>query len=429
MTVVRRSNVIKACEWEISDKGRKKMKTQNNKPTNQQKSRNSVTLASPVFNVMAIFIVVLFCSSIFAEADESAVSASKKKSADDFNDEISLKVQKLNERLKKIADLAMHENLDLLTEKQRNRIEKDLERSNRANEKLKKSKGFKEIGKKHKFKPDKSQNNQVNFYMTEADDDDDYDPNALGDFSAMIDDLNEILVEAEEELQWHADVKGKQLEVMRLMANGLPYAQPYYDLKVSMDWSPLGHTVYGVYEVLKFASITADGLYDIATCPTRQTAFGMNASTAGTVFAIARMVCDLLAEAAYIGLYVNEAFVVDNEQECILQIGREHYQMIADINSINGQVVSIQADANSLGSSVDLLLGQMEDMNKDIGKIETKVTQIDINVNTLTRKVVALNTQMNARFDAMTELMNQRFDYIEQLLCTPHGARPKLPKE
>lgn len=69
------------------------METQNNKPSNQQKSRNSLTLASQVFKVMAIFIVVMSCSSIFAETyevtedgqyylieeDQYAVSASKKR--------------------------------------------------------------------------------------------------------------------------------------------------------------------------------------------------------------------------------------------------------------------------------------------------------------------------------------------------------------
>lgn len=341
-------------------------------------------------------------------------------------------MEELNGRLKKIADLAMDENLNLLTEKQRARIAKDLKRSNKANKKLKKDKGYKEVGKKHKFKPDKSQNNQVDLYVTEAADDNDendYDPNALGDFSAMIDDLNEILDEAEEELQYHADVRAKQQEVMQLMENGLPYAQAYYDLKVSMDWSPLGHAVYGIYEVLQLASIACDGVYDFATCTTRQTVFGMNASTAGTVFAIANTICELLAEGAKIGIYANETIVEDKEQECMLQIGREHYQMIAAIDSINGQVISIQADANSLGNGVDLLIDQMVTVNADIGEIKTKVTQIDENVITLTGDVQALKTHMDDRFDALTELMNQRFDYVEILLRTPHGARPKLPKD
>ncbi len=425
------------------------MNTQNNKLITNPQSRYPVMFSLPTVGFIAIMVTMLsFCSSVSAETYEviedgqvylvetwEVVAAAKKpKTPDELDVEIGEKMEKLNKRLNKLTEIAMDENLNLLTEKQQKHLEKQVERSNRANERLKNSKAFKEMGKKHKFKEDKSNQSGQDFYPdyyveAVAADDDDYDANTLEDLSAMLDDMNSVMDETEEGLSTLVEVQELKQEVAMLIAAGMDPAEPYIKLQELLNKSTTTDIVYGVVKAAKMGAVISRGIHDFMSCITHQTSFGFNASSASAGFAALAGALDLLAEGLEIWVDYDEAQLSEAGYKCIVQIGKEHAQMMGDINDINGQVVSIQADANSLGDSVDLLIGQMQITDQKVDNLIVTTDLIDEKVDVLTNKVDAMNAQMNERFDAITAMLNLRFAYIEQLLCTPHGQRPDLPKK
>ncbi len=419
------------------------MNTQNNKLITNPQSRCPVMFSLPTVVFIAVMVTMLsFCSSVSAEIYEViedgqvylvetwevAVAAKKPKTPDELDVEIGEKMGKLNKRLNKLTDIAMDEKLNLLTEKQQKHLEKQVERSNRANEKLKKSKAFKEMGKKHKFK-DKSNQSEQGFYVEAVAAEDDYDANTLEDLSAMLDDMNSVMDETEEGLSTLVEVQELKQEVAMLIAAGINPAEPYNKLQQLLNKTTTTDIVYGIVKAAKIGAIISRGIHDFMSCITHQTSFGFNASTASAGFAALAGALDLIAEGLEIWVDYDEAQLSGAGYRCIVQIGKEHAQMMGDINDINGQVVSIQSDANSLGDSVDLLLDQMEITDKKVDKLIVTTDLIDEKVDVLTNKVDAMNAQMNERFDAITAMLNLRFAYIEQLLCTPHGQRPDLPKK
>ena len=120
--------------------------------------------------------------------------------------------------------------------------------------------------------------------------------------------------------------------------------------------------------------------------------------------------------------------MAEKSYQCITEMGYEHAQMSGDLKGINGQMVQIQADANSMGDGIGVLLGQMTTMDGKINGLITTTDRIETKIDTLTTKVDAMNAQMNMRFNAMEAMLIKRLDNVDQLLCTPHGVRPKLPK-
>lgn len=113
----------------------------------------------------------------------------------------------------------------------------------------------------------------------------------------------------------------------------------------------------------------------------------------------------------------------------LAEIDTEHTQIINKINNISGQVANVQTDADSLGIEINALSGKMDVMDDKINGLHQKTDVIDEKIEVLTAKVDAMNEQMNARFDALETKMDQRLDYIVELLCTPQGLRPDFPKK
>lgn len=424
------------------------MNTQNNKLITNPQSRYPVMFSLPTVGFIALMVTMLsFCSSVSAEiyeviedgqvylveTEEVLVAEKKPKTPDELDVEIGEKMEKLNKRLNDLADIAMDEKLDLLTEKQKKHLEKQVERSNRANERLKKSKAFKEMGKKHKFKKDKSEQSEPDFYpefYAEAvAEDDDYDANALEDLSAMIDDMNSVMDETEEGLSTLAYIQELKQEVAMLMAAGMDPAEPYNKLQELLNKSTETAIVYGIVKAAKMGAIISRTIYESASCITKQTSFGFNASTVGAGFAALAGALDLLAEGLQIWVDVNEAQLSDAGYKCIIQIGKEHAQMMSDIEDINGVVLSVQSDANALSSDLYVLINDVNEVDGKVDRLLIKANTIDTKVDALSKDVADMNQQMNERFDAMTALLNQRLEYIEQLLCTPQGKRPDFPNK
>jgi len=404
------------------------MKTQNT-PLN-----HCISSTLPVM-IMTLILLTPLCSAEIYEIVEDGqvylvevideyVAAPKPKTPDELDTEIAEKMQHLNQRLNEVTDTAMNEKLKLFTDKQKEHLEREIGRANKANERLKKSKAFKEMGKKHKFKEDKSNPAPVEAYYdaAPASDDDDYDPNSLEDLSGMIDDMELLLDQTEDELFNIIEVETLKEQIAMMEATGLDPAEPYKELQRLMGKSPVTTGFYVAVKVANYAGIAAATLYDVTDSATNQDTAGFNASAAGVIFAVANGIAQGIAEGLQIKIDYDEAQLSDAANNCLIQIGTEHAQMIDDLSGINQQVVTIQADANSLGDSVDILVGQMETMDMKLDGIETKVDQ-------LTAKVDAMNEQMNQRFDALNEMLNQRLDYVEQLLCTPQGARPNYPNK
>lgn len=244
----------------------------------------------------------------------------------------------------------------------------------------------------------------------------------------MLDDIDEALIEAEGELNKMAAIKAQKQELMRLMA-AVNDPNAYDVLKTKMESNGWADICVGTHKALKIASSGCDWAYQHAACVTRQTVPpGANVSTVGTVFAGLAGAADLLAEIAEIGILADQAILSEAEQNCILQIGKEHDKLINSVSSINGRVGTIQSQTTSLDGDIDALSGKMDTMDDKIDDIKAQTDRIETKVDTLNAKVDAMNEQMNARFDALEALLNQRLDYVDELLCTPHGNRPKLPK-
>jgi hypothetical protein len=423
------------------------MNTKNNKLITNPQSLYPVMFSLPTVGFIAILIATLsFCSLVLAEiyeviengqvylveTEEVLVAEKKPKTPDELDVEIGEKMEKMNKRLNKLADIAMDEKLDLLTEKQRKHLEKEVERSNRANERLKKSKGFKEMGKKHKFKKDKSGQSEPDFYpdfYVEAVDDDDYDVNALDDLSAMIDDVNILMDETEKELLLLTEVEELKQEVVMLMAAGMNPAEPYTKLQNLMNNSPFTAGFYIGAKAAKITAVISQSVYDYATCTTRQTIGGFNSSSVGVAFAAITGGLEIISEGLQIKVDYDEAQLSDAGYFCIIEIGKEHAQIMSDIEDINGLVLSVQSDANALSSDLYVLTNDVNEVDGKVDQLLIKADTIDTKVDALTGQVADMNQQMNERFDAMTALLNQRFKYIEQLLCTPQGKRPDFPNK
>jgi hypothetical protein len=421
------------------------MNTQNNNPTTRQHIRDAVFsgLSTVGFIVIIAATLLLFCPLASAETyeviedgqvylvetEEVVVAAPKSKTPDELDVEIGDKIQKLNKRLNDVTEIAMDEKLKLFTDKQKKHIERELARANNANDRLKKSKGFKEIGKKHKFKEDKSNPSAQELYSAEAaaEDDDDYEVDALEDLSLMIDDMNSLLDQTEGELIRLTEIEELKEQAAVMLAAGEDPHEVYTKLENLMKKSPVTTGFYVATEVAKFAAIVSATAFDISTCITRQSTAGWNVSVAGIVFAAADGIFQGIAEGLQIKVDYDEAQLSDAGYNCLIQIGTEHAQMMGDIEGINGQVVSIQADANTLGDSVDLLLIQLATTDEKVDGLIITTDRIEGKIDTLTGKVDTMHAQMNERFDAMTALLNQRFEYVEQLLCTPQGSRPNFP--
>jgi hypothetical protein len=222
----------------------------------------------------------------------------------------------------------------------------------------------------------------------------------------MIEDMNSLMDDANDGLELLGDMKAKQLEVMHLIATGQDYAEPYKQLKNMKDqW--FGYVGYGVYKTLKLVSIGAEGIYEVATCYTRQTCVGWNTATGGIICSVVRSVCDVLAEVALIALDVDNFLVEEAKINCILEIGKEHTTIIGNIEDINGVVGNISGDVNDLTEDLEAAL-------EEIGNLQAQVED--------------LNDLLVNRFDSLNQYLHDKFDDVEFLLNTPQGQRPDFPK-
>jgi hypothetical protein len=365
--------------------------------------------------------------------EEVVVAAPNKKSADELSDEIVDKLEKMNQRLKILSDKASDSKLELLNNKQKEHLKKQVGRSERANKKLKESKAFKETGKREKHK-EKKPSPDANIDLmapqfADNSDDDLYDTEELADFSSMIDDMNSIMDDTEQELDRRLLIADLQQQAAIMLSNGQNPDNVYIKLENLLKQSPVTEGHYVGYKIVKLSAVLAQGAFDISTCVTRQTSAGWNVSWAGIIFASINGGLEIIAESLDWKITYDEGQLAEQSYQCITKMGYEHAQMGGDLKSINGQVVQIQADANSMGDSLDLVLTQLDETDGKVDELVTTTDRIEDKVDTLTAKVDAMNAQMNKRFDAMEAMLIKRLDNVDQLLSTPHGIRPKLPKE
>lgn len=426
------------------------MKSRNYKSIVNQKNRYALFFALPAIGLIAASIATLsFCSSSSAEIYEvfengqvylvdvqepPLGTASSGKSSNQLSDDIADKLEHMNNRLIKLAELAGDKKLKLLNKNQENRLKNQIVRSNNANKKLKNSKAFREVGKKHKFKDNPSQASlyQADPYYAGAgppDDENDYETDGMYDLLDMIEDVNSLMEDTEVELERLNEIEELKQQAAMIIANGEDPHEVYTRLQELMNNSPVTTGFYIGFKVAKIAAVASKTADDILDRLFNQDVAGFNSSAGGVILAAITGALEIIAEALEIKLDYDNSEISDASYNCIIQIGKEHAEMASDLAGMNVQMVTLQTDANSLGSGIDVLVAQVNVTDAKVDYLVETTDTINAKIDALSQQVADMNQLMKDRFDAMTALSNQRFGYIEKLLCTPHGLRPSFPKK
>ncbi|MHC5182480.1 MAG: hypothetical protein ACYSOW_11545, partial [Planctomycetota bacterium] len=308
--------------------------------------------------------------------EEVVVAAPNKKSADELSDNIADKLEEMNQRLGKLAEKASNDKIKLLNNKQEKHLKRQVDRSKNANKKMKEDRAFKEAGKKDKFR-EKKNNSPEALLPVDSLDEELYDTDELEDLTAMIEDMNSLMDDTEAELDRRIQIVELKQQAAVMIDNGLDPDEVYTKLENLLKKSPVTDWHYGGYKAAKIAAVAFRTAYESGSCVTKQTSFGWNMSSAWAVCAAIAGGLDIVAEVLEIKLYTDEGNLSEASYNCIVQIGDEHASMMYDIKGINGQVVQIQADANSMGDSLDLVLTQLDETDGKVDELVTTTGRIE----------------------------------------------------
>lgn len=305
-------------------------------------------------------------------------------------DKINEKFEKVHGNLEKFLNTAISSD-QIFDANQVQYFKNQKNRSKKAKDRFHKEDGFKQVGRKNNF--NKKERNK-----------DEYDPNAFDEFEGALDDLNDVLVDANTELSNANHAKAMFMALAK--SNGTDKCQELQDFTLG----------FGIASaVVRQLAIVAEGLYNCTDACVQQVSFGFNASTFAFVFAAAAGVLDMAAT----GLEdVDQMWSSELQSACLNQIDNTVFDINDTIADIEDVTAGTSEDVNDLAQAVDRLnsaLYILTDMIEDVNDL-------------ITLKFSEQNELLNLRFDTVEALLNTRFDDVEILLNTPHGRRPGLPK-
>ena len=249
------------------------------------------------------------------------------------------------------------------------------DRSKKAKDKFHNEGGFKEYGKKNSFKKKKD-------WVKDT-----YDVNAFDEIEGAVDDLNDIVVDANAEL---TNANNSKAQFMAILQSGSPdKCQELVDASIGLGVAA---------SVVKGFAIAGETLYNTVDCFSEQSSFGFNGSTAAAVFAVAAGALDITAT----GLETADKFVSsDLESACL--------------NQIDDTTAAIQ----------DITEGTTQDV-KDLA---VAVEALTFAISELNQKIEDVNNLVELRFSEQNQLLNERFGTVEILLSTPQGRREDFPQK
>ncbi|MHC4418062.1 MAG: hypothetical protein ACYSU6_05690 [Planctomycetota bacterium] len=357
------------------------MKTQKNVP-NPNHSQHYASSLSLSFWVVAVCLTVLLSLASATVAQESvdllgAAGGPPDKDPNKHADKINEKFDKIHGNLGKLLDTAVASD-QIFDANQVKYFKNQKNRSKKEKDRFHKQGGFKQVGKKKNFKNDK----------------DEYDPNAFEDFEGALDDLNDILVDANSELSKANRAKAMYMALAK-GRTGPDKCQEFSAVSIGLGVGAA---------VARGLTILASTAYDATDAFAQQSVWGMNASSFSAVFAIAAGVLDGIAT----GLEIADDWVaMDLQSACLDQIDDTVFD-------INDTVTDIE----------DLTAGTSDDVNE----LSKAVGRLNEALGILTQRIEDINDLVIFRFDEQNRLLNDRFNTTETLLRTPHGRRKGIKK-
>lgn len=271
------------------------------KLTRNTNERNHLRLS----HLAAVFLVFFFAllgiyllghDNAFAQSQfyepENVITANPHSDPNDDADNINNKMDKLHGNISKFLDTAIASD-QIFDSNEIEHIKKEKARSKKAKDRFHKNGGLKQVGRKNDFGKDNRKK-------------DDYDPNAFNEFEEALDNLNDIILDANDAL---ADGQKSKAMYLLLAASGSP--DKCQELVDASDG--LGIAAAAVLG----AKIAAETLYNTTDAIGNQDALGWNVSAASAIFAVATGVLDMTAT----GLEIADNWVAqDLESACLNQI-------------------------------------------------------------------------------------------------------------
>jgi uncharacterized coiled-coil protein SlyX len=316
-------------------------------------------------------------------------------------DRINSKIDKLHGNLEKFMDTAIASD-QIFDPNQIKYLKKEKARAKKANERFHKGGGFKKVGQKKNF----NKKNQ---------DKDEYDPNAFDDFEGTIEDLNDIVVEANMEL-----ANGNAAKAMFMFLEGSESADKCKEqLAVSLG---LGISA----SVMRGLTIVAETAYNATDSAANQDFLGNNWSAGAAWLAGIAGTLDFITT----GLEIADRWVATNlAAECLYQIDTttmDNYKLTGDVNDttmdIYGMVWSINDITEGTAQDVNDLAEKVIELNSELVRLNSELAR-------LTQKIEDINDLINLRFSEQNRLLNERFDTAENLLNKPLGQRSDFPNK
>jgi peptidoglycan hydrolase CwlO-like protein len=369
-----------------------KEKTMNSQKnlSNHNRPRSPVSSAGLSFWAVVVCLATLLslASSTVAQDEWLGVAGGPPdKDPNKHADKINQKLDKVHGNLEKLLNTAIASD-QIFDSNQVQYFKNQKDRSKKNKDRFHKQGGFKQVGKKKNFKNNK----------------DEYDPNEFEDFESAIDDLNDILVDANTELS-----NGNHAKALYMAL-----AKSHHPDKCQ-EFSLLTTILGGSAALTRGLTILASTAYDATDAFAQQTVWGTNASSFSAVFAIAAGVLDGIAT----GLEIADEWVsADLQSACLNQIDDTVYDINETVTDIENVTAGTLEDVNDLAKAVDRLNSALFILTETIE---------DIN-DLINLRFSEQNELLNTRFDTVEALLNTRFDDVEILLNTPHGRRPGLPK-
>ncbi len=247
-------------------------------------------------------------------------------------------------------------------------------RADKAKQRFHDEGGFKQVGRKNNF--DKEQREK-----------EDYDANAFDEFEGAIDDLDQIIVDANSELT--NGKKSMRMYTMLAAAGEVDKCQDLVDNCVALGISA---------SVVRGLTIAANTAYCVCDAFAQQTSFGWNASSVSAVFAVVVGVLDICAT----GLEIADGWVAsDLQAACLNQIDNAVY----DIQSVT------------------------EGTSEDVNELAEAVGRLNTLLAGLSSKIEDVNRMVEKKFAEQNKMLDERFYIIELLLNMPQGQRPLYPQK
>ena len=363
------------------------MNTQKN-VLKQNHPRRRVCRSGVSFWAVAVWLALLLVLASSAVAQESQLlwsegiaGAPPPKDPNKHADKINEKVDKLHDNLEKFLNTAIASD-EVFDANQIKFFKNEKDRSKKAKDRFHKEGGFKQVGRKNDFKNKKE-------WVKDS-----YDPNAFDGFEGAIDDLNNIVVDANTEL---SNANHAQAQFMVMLQSETPdKCQELVDASITLGVAA---------SVVKGLAIAGETLYNSIDCFSEQSSFGFNASTAAAVFAVAAGALDMTAT----GLETADKFVAsDLESACLNQIDDTTVTIHDMTEAIHDITEGTTEDVNDLAVAVDALTSALAE---------------------LAQRIEDVNDLVNLRFSEQNKLLNERFDAVETLLNTPLGRRQDFPEK